>query len=91
MRNMAARKASSQYLRGMEACAKRARPISNDMTVLAFNITILLVGMWARGMVCNADRAEKGIKLLILTALIGLNCKKFVIKHAFNKRLKFSK
>jgi hypothetical protein len=61
------------------------------MTVLAFSGTILLVGMWTQDMVCNADRAEKGIKLLILTAPVGLNYKNFAIKHAFNKRLKFSK
>jgi hypothetical protein len=61
------------------------------VTVLVFSGTILLMGMQAQDVVCNANGVEEGIKLLIRATPIGLNCKNFTIKHALNKGLKFSK
>jgi hypothetical protein len=42
--------------------------------VLVFSGTILLMGMQAQDVVCNANGVEEGIKLLIRATPIGLNC-----------------
>jgi hypothetical protein len=58
---VAVRKASSQYLRGMEAVASKERPISTNMTMLVLNNTILLVSMRARNFMRDANVTKKGI------------------------------
>jgi hypothetical protein len=42
-------------------------------------------------MMGNINEAKEEVKLLIFTAPTRLRCMNFAIKHAFNKRLKFSK
>jgi hypothetical protein len=58
MRKVVTRKTSSQYLRGM---SKHSKTHLNNITMLAFGSTILLINVRARDMVGNANELEKGV------------------------------
>ena len=60
------------------------------MTMFPFSRSILLMGIWARYVMCDAYLAEKGIELLILASPIGLYGDDSSIKETFNKALKFT-
>jgi hypothetical protein len=42
-------------------------------------------------MVTHADLGEEGVKFLIFSSLVCLNCNNFPIKETFHKALKFNK
>jgi hypothetical protein len=63
----------------------------DNVTMLPFGSTILLMSVWTRDKVRYANRAKKRIKLLILPTPIGLNCNNFAIEQSFNKFLELKK
>jgi hypothetical protein len=53
--------ASSQYFRGIESVSKKGKAHLDDVLMFALGCPILLVGVAARDMVCDANRSKKGI------------------------------
>jgi hypothetical protein len=63
----------------------------NDMSMLSFRSSILLMSMRTRNKVSDANLIKKRIEFLIFTTPDSLYGKNFSIKEPFNKSLKFTK
>jgi hypothetical protein len=87
IRKVAARKASSQYLRG--SMSKQCKRHLHNMAMFTLDHTILLVSMRARDVMRDANR--QGVEFLIPSSPIGLYSKNLVPKLLFNEFLKFKK
>jgi hypothetical protein len=70
---------------------EEGQPDFNYMMMLVLYCTILLMSMWTRHMVRDANLGEEGVKLPILTCPVQLNNKNLSIKLSFNKTLELLK
>jgi hypothetical protein len=68
-------------------CEKR-KPYFDNMSMFTLGRTILLVSVWARHVMSDANTLKEGIQALILPTPISLHGNDFPIQQAFNKFLK---
>jgi hypothetical protein len=83
MRKVVVRKATSQYLRGMEGLASMARRTSTIWRCFRLGKPFF-VRMRTWNMMCNDYTLKEGMKFFIFTNPISLYCNNFLTKFSFS-------
>jgi hypothetical protein len=74
--------------KGYRGMSKQCKPSFNNVTVLAFSSTVLLMCVRTRHMMRYSKFLKEGTKIPILTTPIRLNMNNFVIQQTLNMCLK---